>query len=323
MCKIIGIDISKQTFDLSFKRKDKWVHKVLKNNKQGFKTLVQFLEEDDWVVMEASGSYYLQLASYVHSKGFNVSVVNPLVIKRYSQARLNRAKTDKKDAGVIAEYGNQFDLKLWKPESDASLHLKQINTALELIEKQIQQTCNQLEAFTSSGFMNKDLKKELNKLLKSLKARKLVLEKKMKQIAQQNYRSIIDRLKTIPGIGEKTAIMLVVITDGFKKFNNYKQLIAYVGFSPRIYQSGTSVKGKAHICKMGKAQIRKLLYMCSWSAKKANKMCVELYERLKGKGKPERVIKVAIANKLLKQAFAIAKNQTEFNPNYLSKKLVY
>ena len=70
---------------------------------------------------------------------------------------------------------------------------------------------------------------------------------------------------------------------------------------------------------MGKAQIRKLLYMCSWTAKKYNKGCVEMYERLKKKGKPERVIKIELANKLLKQAFAIAKNKTMFNENYQSK----
>ncbi len=101
---------------------------------------------------------------------------------------------------------------------------------------------------------------------------------------------------------------LTIVTDNFKKFENYKQLIAYVGLSPRIYQSGTSVKGKGHICKMGNSQVRKLLYMCS---------CKEMYDRLKAKGKPERVIKIAIANKLLKQSFAIATTKTMYKENYI------
>jgi hypothetical protein len=67
---------------------------------------------------------------------------------------------------------------------------------------------------------------------------------------------------------------------------------------------------------MGKSQIRKLLYMCSWTAKKCNKNCKEMYERLKAKGKPERVIKIAIANKLLKQAFAIATSKEKYIENY-------
>ncbi|MCB0541683.1 MAG: IS110 family transposase, partial [Bacteroidetes bacterium] len=130
------------------------------------------------------------------------------------------------------------------------------------------------------------------------------------------YSETLARLESIPGIGRKTAIMLTVITNNFKNFETSKQLIAYVGFSPRKYESGTSVRGKGHICKMGKAQIRKLLYLCSWSAKKCNKSCIEMYKRLKEKGKPERVIKIAIANKLIKQAFAIGKYERNYNENF-------
>lgn len=107
-------------------------------------------------------------------------------------------------------------------------------------------------------------------------------------------------------------MMLIAITDDFTKFEHYKQLIAYVGFSPRIYESGTSVRGKGHICKMGKSQIRKLLYLCTWTAKRYNKTCREMYDRLHAKGKPERVIKIAIANKLLKQAFAVATSKQKY-----------
>ena len=111
------------------------------------------------------------------------------------------------------------------------------------------------------------LEKELNKTLKYLKNRKAALEKKQLEIAQEHYKDTIEVIKSRPGIGDKTATMLIAITNNFSKFVNYKQLIAYVGFSPRIYHSGTSVKGKGHICKMGKAQIRKLLYMCTWRQK--------------------------------------------------------
>jgi len=140
---------------------------------------------------------------------------------------------------------------------------------------------------------------------------------RLEEIANKHYKSTIDRLQSIPSIGIKTAIQLTIITNNFQKFENYKQLTAYVGLSPRIFQSGTSVKGKGHICKMGNPQVRKLLYMCSWTAKKCNSSCKEMYDRLKAKGKPERVIKIAIANKLLKQAFAIATTQTIYKENYI------
>ncbi len=97
-------------------------------------------------------------------------------------------------------------------------------------------------------------------------------------------------------------------------------MVAYVGFSPRIYQSGTSVKGKGHICKMGKSQIRKLLYMCSLTAVRCNEKCKEMNERLLERGKPKRVAKIAVANKLLKQCFAIVNNGEKYKINYINER---
>ena len=318
MSKFIGIDISKQTFDVSYSKKGQ---EVFDNNQKGFKKLLRQIDKETGVVMEASGPYYLSLATFLHKKEIKVFVVNPLKIKRFSQMNFNRAKTDKKDAEVIRGYAlkMQEDLKQWKPEPKHIKDMKQLHTALELLNKQLSQVGNQLGAFEDSGSVCQDLKKSYKSILKKLEKEKRRLEQKMLNLGKEEYRQTLKSLTSIPAIGEKTAVMLIVITANFEKFDHYKQLIAYVGFSPRIYQSGTSVKGKGHICKMGKSQIRKLLYMCSWTAKRYNKGCVEMYQRLKKKGKPERVIKIAIANKLLKQAFAIAKNKTVYNENYQPK----
>ena len=174
-------------------------------------------------------------------------------------------------------------------------------------------------AFEATGVPDKATMSSLSLILKGLLKQKKELNKILEQTALADYKETVERIKTIPGMGIKAAVMLILITDNFTKFENYKQLIAYVGFSPRIYQSGSSVRGKGHICKMGNGQIRKILYMCSWSAKKCNKGCITMYNRLKEKGKPERVIKIALANKLLKQAFAIATKQLNYQENYMPK----
>lgn len=318
MSKVIGIDISKKTFDVSFKSNNSYLNQEFSNDEKGFNSLLKLISYGDWVVMEASGIYHLRLATFLVDKGINVCVENPLVIKRYSQSRLYRAKTDKKDAQIIAEYGVRYreDLKIWKPETKEVMTIRQLFTRIELLDKQVNQTKMQKEAFSNSGYFDSSLKKELNRVLRYLQASIEKLEKELKELANSIYGDIIDRLVTIPGIGPKTAIVLTVITGGFERFENAKQLTAYVGFSPRVYQSGTSVRGKGHICKMGQSQIRKLLYLCSWSAKKCNRPCIEMYNRLAEKGKPERVIKIALANKLLKQAFAIGKNGSVFIENY-------
>ena len=132
----------------------------------------------------------------------------------------------------------------------------------------------------------------------------------------KHHAALMQSLTSIPGMGKKTATMLIVVSDGFKKFASAKQLSAYVGLSPRIYQSGSSVKGRARICKMGMSRVRTLLYLCSWSAKRYNNACRELYERLVTKGKSKRLALIAVANKLLKQAFAIATTNTFYNDHY-------
>lgn len=318
MSKIIGIDISKNTFDVSYLEKDKWEHKVFKNLSTGFEAFKKILNPTDWIVMEASGPYYVQLATSLNIENYKVCVLNPLIIRRYSQTRLYRAKTDKKDAKTIAEYGAQYELKRWYPESKHCIKIKQYYTALELLKKQRHQTKRQLESFEVTGLLSIGLKRELKQLILLLTRRIIKFEKQIEKIGELAYKNTIQRLRTIPGVGIKTAIMMSVITDNFTKFENHKQLTAFVGFSPRLHQSGTSVKGKGHICKMGKPQIRKLLYLCSWSAKRVNKTCMEMYNRLKEKGKPERVIKIAIANKLIKQIFSIAKNKENYNENHQS-----
>jgi transposase len=318
MGKIIGIDISKQVFDVSFFEGNLCKHKVLSNQLLGFEKLMTFIEKEDIVVMEASGTYYLPLAEYLYSQGIHVVVENPLSIKRYAQSRLKRAKTDKADSKVIAEYGkkNLDELSLWNPESKTCIRIRQMHTRIQMIQKQTSQTYNQLEAFRSSGFLDEKLEIEMNNSIEQLRLGKEMLESEIEKLALEEFGETIECLTSIPGIGMKTAIMLIVITDNFKKFEHHKQLIAFVGFSPRIYESGSSVRGKSSICKMGKSQIRKLLYLCSWSAKRWNKKCREMYERLIKNGKAERVAKIALANKLLKQAFAIGKNKVKYREDF-------
>jgi transposase len=317
MIKFTGIDISKQTFDCNITLEDgKTVSKKFSNDCKGFAKLKGLLPDNAHVVMEASGPYYYRLAFFLYHHKVSVSVVNPLVIRRFCQMRMIRTKTDKKDAFMIREYGITESPALWLPDEADIARLKQLNAAVELLDKQSTATKNQLEAFKEMPDADKGLLKRLQKIIDYINNQKEILEDEMERVSVEKYGDTYKSLQTIPGIGPKTASMLIAISGNFKKFENPKQLLAYVGLNPRVFESGTSVKGKGHISKMGTARLRKLLYLCSWSAKKYNVYCKELYERLKAKAKPERVIKIAIANKLLRQAFAIAKNLRKFENNY-------
>ncbi len=311
-----GIDISKSFFDVAFLEAGRYVYHKFSNNQDGFKALLKVLPPNSQVVMEASGPYYLQLACFLDQQGIAVSVVNPLVIRRFGQMRMSRAKTDKKDAKMIAEYGKTEQPALWQKPEQHVIALQQTGALLARLQTERTALSNQLESFEGSGMLTKDLRKEISRELlhKDQLIKKLI--KQMEQIAQAHYSGMLADLESIPGLGKKTAMMLTVLSGGFTRFNDYQKLSSYIGICPRIFESGTSVKGKARICKMGMSRIRATLYVCSWSASRCNKACRELYERLLAKGKAKKLALIAVAHKLLKQAFAIAKQQTKYNENY-------
>lgn len=316
----VGVDVSKKTLDIALPQENGiYLHKKISNDTIGFKSIIKQLPVDFCVVMEATSSYYMPFAYYLHTNQIAVSIVNPLSVKHFCKMRMTRAKTDKTDAVMIAEYGKSETPKQWKPKEEHLLNLQQLQAILDNLTKQKMSCTNQLEAFTASGQMSKDIKKIIETQVKYFEKSIKEMEAKMITITEKHHAELFKNLQTIPGIGKRTAMLLIVITDGFEKFGSSKELVSYIGLCPRLYESGTSIKGKSRICKMGMSKIRQLLYLCSMKAMSVNKQCKEMYERLKHNGKNGKLAIVALANKLVRQAFAIAKTNIVYNPNFSLK----
>lgn len=312
----VGIDISKDDFDVAIDSENKMGHHKLSNDLKGFKTLLGLLTVDNHVVMEASGPYYVKLACYLYEQGITVSVVNPLVIRRFCQMRLSRTKTDKKDAKMIADYGRTEHPEAWQPDADYVMELRQLQAANDLLNKNRTSLIRQQEAFSRLPVISKEVTKTLKHTIKDIEQQIAILEEKMQQLIKQYHGDMYKQLQTIPGLGKKTSLLLIVISGGFKKFSNARQICSYIGICPRIFESGSSVKGRSKITKMGMSKIRAMLYLCAWSAKRYNVTCKEMYDRLVENGKSKRLALIAVANKLIKQAFAIATTQKNYQPDY-------
>ncbi len=183
-----------------------------------------------------------------------MSVVNPLVIKRFSQMRMSRAKTDRKDALLIAQYGLTEKPDLWSPPNDLIFQLQQLEAYLEGLKKRKGILSNQLHSFKSSGVLSKPLEEEIQEEIEGYNYKIKVNEQKINKLINQEYGELMANLKSIPGIGDRCAAVMIINTRGFRDFRSHKQVISYFGLSPRIFESGTSVKGKAKICKMGMSQ---------------------------------------------------------------------
>jgi transposase len=317
-----GIDISKDTFDVCIKTAENNTICSFKTayDAQGMQQTASRLADAGcaWAVMEATGPYYLRLATALRQSGLQVCVVNPLVIRRYAQMQLSRTKTDKADAAIIADYAiNQSrKLKVWNPSEPHLIRLGQLSALLDRLIKHRTALKNQQGAFQCSGTIEEQDQLFMAQILEEVEQRISQTEQKMQAIVAAAQPELAERLTSIPGLGKKTALMLILISGGFTRFKDYRQLIAYIGLAPRAYDSGTTVKGKARVCKMGMSRIRAMLYVCAWSAKRYNAGCRAIYERLVEKGKPKRLALIAVVNKLIKQAFAIATKNRYYDPDF-------
>ena len=139
-------------------------------------------------------------------------------------------------------------------------------------------------------------------------------------MAEIEYKKQMDLLTSIKGIGATLAAALIIATGGFTYFDNAKQLTRYLGLSPTYQQSGTSVNVKGHINRNGDAYLRSQLYIGAMASLRCNTECKACFDRLRSNGKPGKVAIVAVANKLIRQAFAVVKHEKKYIDGYKSVK---
>lgn len=313
--KYFGIDISHLVFDVTDSDGNYY---QFKNRISGFKKFVKLLTIDSHCVMEATGYYHYQLAYYLLESGIKVSVENPLAVKRFIQMKLSKIKTDKSDSKLICEYAKQVELKLWKGNSKHQIECLQMTRLLAVYTKQSTMLKNKIHGEAVLGNPSKAVLSSLRRTLKQVQKEIKTLEDKLLILVKEVHQDVLTRIKSIPGIGAKTSLMLVVLTDGFERFTSGSELCSYAGLTPVIRKSGSSVKGRSRISKIGNQKLRNLLFMCSFNACKYNKACREIYERIVAKGKSKKLALIAVCNKLLKQAFAIAKSGLLYDDSHRS-----
>lgn len=313
--QFLGIDVSKDVLDV-YDYQGNWYQ--FKNEESGFKELLLITSDLTHCIMEATGYYHVRLSYFLIEKGVLVSVENPLKVKRFIQMNLSKVKTDKSDAKHLYAYGVSQSPSLWKGESREQQECLQIVRLLGVYTKQSTQLKNKLHGESVLGTPSKLVVASLKRQLKNIQKEIVKLEDLLLENVKKSYQEEVTLLKSIPGIGGKTALMLLVFTDGFNRFTSANELCSYAGITPMIRESGSSIKGRPRISKMGNPKLRNLLFMCSFNACKYNKACRELYDRIVAKGKSKKLALIAVCNKLLKQAFAIVKSGLPYDANYKS-----
>ena len=306
----LGIDVSKKTIDCCLTSDSIFYERRFNNTEDGFRQLDDWMKEYTVEVVycccEATGIYHEAIADHLRQNHI-VSIVNPSKIKGFREAELTRTKTDKQDARLIAEYCRRMQPQAWQPPTEEQKYLQAITDYIARLKQQ--RAAEQTKYQTAPEVIRNHIQTTIDHLNRLI----AIVQTELKDFYRQNpkYNEKKNRLKTIDGIGESAASVLLAKLTRYD-FANQNQFAAYLGLDPKIKDSGTSVKGKSRISKQGQKNARKALYMPALVAYRMNAFPAFI-ARLKAKGKPPKLIIVALMRKLAVIAYQLYKTGKDYD----------
>ncbi len=313
-----GVDVSAKTLTVVRRRDGEEEEKEFSNDPNGHRELLKWVGKRAKVCVEATGVYHLQLALTLRAAGVEVMVLNPRVAKDFAKALSNRSKTDLVDAWTLVEYVERMEFIGWTAPSDAVLELRELGRRMsELVQAGVDEK-NRLHAKTASGISKA--------VVADVKAHVAQIEKRIKQIetaavgvveSDANLRKQFEILKRIRGVGRRSAIHLLAELAVLDPTMTVKQLVAYAGLDPRVYDSGTSVAKPARISKVGNARLRAILYMNALSAVRHDRGARLFFAGLIARGKKKMQALVAVMRKLLHGIWIVLQRRVAFDSSVL------
>jgi transposase len=322
----VGVDIAAQTAAVAYRvgSSSATPSFSIAQTPEGHAGLAQRLQatgvspQETLVVLEATGSYWIRLATLLVEAGFVVSVINPAQAHHFAKALLKQAKTDAVDAQTLLELAARLQPSPWTPPPAIYAELQQRLAQRETLLDLRQQVRNQLHALRQNETVVASVRLRMETLIETLTAQIEAVEAEVVEVLRQEHAwcDTIERLQTIPGIGMLTATWLVVTTLNFSLCPTPEAATAYAGLAPHVHRSGTSVKRRASIGHTGNGRLRTALYLATLSAARYNPAIQPFYARLRAAGKPAKVARCAAARKLLHIAWAIATKGEVFDPEY-------
>ena len=324
----VGIDISKSKLDVVILKKETpnvTNHFIVENSLKGVNDILKNLIKQKvdlsnvLFCCENTGVYTFPLSSCLSEKKLDYWVVPAIEIK--NSKGISRGKNDKDDAKEIALYSfrNIDKLKLSTLPDTAIQQLKLLFTEREKVMKSFKL----FEATKENAdFMPKQVYKSIvainNKTVKFLKATLKSIEKEMKDIIsnQTQLKTQFELIKTVPGIGEKTAIYMLITTRGFTAFDNARKFACYSGTAPFKNTSGTSIKGKTKVNHLADKKMKSILQMCALVAVKHDPQLKAYYNKKKEEGKNAMLVLNNVKCKIISRVFAVINRQTPYINTY-------
>jgi transposase len=314
---VLGIDVSKNTIDVSMSSCNKVRTRSFANSADGWRHLLAWLISQKiqrvHACLESTGRYSIGIASALYEAGHIVSIVNPAQIRDFARTKLGRNKTDGVDATHIREYCELFKPQPWAPASEAHRRLGELQTIRAGIIAGLTEWKNR----KNSGMIDAVAQSLADVTISHFTSQLVAVDEAITQTIDNDpvLRRKRDLLLSISGVGETLAGVVLAELPGPDVLRSGAEVVAYAGLNPRLHQSGTSIDRTTRISKIGNAVLRAALYMPAMSAMQHNPAIVALVARLKARGrlKPKQIV-VAAMRKLLVLCFGVLKTGKPFDP---------
>lgn len=315
----LGIDIAKLKFNVCLIRQDgKLKHKVFTNTATGFEQLREWLSrqgvERAHACLEATGTYGEALALFLHQAGHLVSLINPAAIKAFAQSRLSRTKTDRVDAELIARFCQAQGPPAWTPPPQEVRELQALVRRLESLTEMRVMEENRLSSGITVEVVRRSVEELLNHLNEQIKRTEELIRWHINDHHGLKRRS--ELLDSIPGIGEATAALLLSEVTDITQCRSARQVAAYAGLVPRQRQSGSSVRGRTRLSKIGNARLRRALYFPAITALRCSPFFQAWAKGLQERGKSKMSVICAVMRKLVHLAYGVLKSEKPFDPQW-------
>jgi transposase len=319
-----GIDVSRDTLDCCLLAPGgKTKEAAFGNDPRGHAALVAWADRHAagaavHFCMEATGPYSEAPATHLAAAGRLVSVVNPTRVKYAGLARGRGNKTDRADARLIAEYAARESPPAWQPPAPEVRELQGLVRRIDDLTSAAAREKGRL----ASPALTRPERRSVERTIQFLEREADKLRAEADALIGATPALSADRalLESIPGVGRRTATVILAELPAVERLPSAQSAAAYCGLSPREFTSGATVRKKTRLSKAGNPRLRKALFLPAQTAVRYNTLLRGFFDRLVAAGKPKMQAIGACMRKLVMICYGVLKNRTPFDAEWASRK---
>jgi transposase len=282
------------------------------NTPEGIAALAAFCETHQvtLVAMEATGGYEQRAFAELSQHGLAVAIVNPRAVRQFAQSMGWLEKTDAIDAGMIAWYAQTKKSQPLCLAPPTQLELRARVTRLRQLTEVRTAQLNQQRLVT-----NPAIQQSFRAMLKFLAEQIQELEQAIAALidADPLWRELNRAFRTIKGVADRTVARIMAEMPEIGTLSN-KTISKLAGLATLANDSGKH-QGKRAV-RGGRATVRDILFLVGSVVARYEPDFITFQQRLRAAGKPPKVVRIAVAHKLLVRLNAKARQVRQLSAHF-------